>query len=117
MIAAFVTDRMASYIAGGMNPETAAYFARSELEAIYGGNHYSRDDSGAMRLTLPPEAQEITHNKGHIEGHRGAQTGQGIETQGTAPETAPQARETRPAPTLKRTGLEGLKNYVKKDTA
>jgi hypothetical protein len=54
-IADFIVDRMSSYLNGGMRPETAARFARGELGAIYKGNHYSRDDSGAMRPTLPPE--------------------------------------------------------------
>ncbi|MDR2718612.1 MAG: hypothetical protein LBB89_11195 [Treponema sp.] len=46
---------MSSYISGGMRPETAARFARGELGAIYKGDHRSRDTSGAMRVTPPPE--------------------------------------------------------------
>ena len=38
-----------------MKPETAARFASGELGAIYRGRHYSRDNSGAMRPTPPPE--------------------------------------------------------------
>jgi len=56
MIADFVTDRMTRYLAGGMKPETAAHFITGELEAVCKGNHYSRDKSGAMRPTPPPEA-------------------------------------------------------------
>jgi hypothetical protein len=56
MIGDFIIEKMAGYISGGMNPVTAAVFTRGELEAIYKGNHYSRDKSGAMRVTPPPEA-------------------------------------------------------------
>jgi len=59
MIADFVVDRMSSYIAGGTEPKTAAHFTRGELLAIYKGNHYSRDASGAMRVTPAPEALDI----------------------------------------------------------
>ena len=55
MIADFVVDKMSGYVAGGMKPETAAHFTRGELAAIYKGDHYSRDNSGAMRVTPPPE--------------------------------------------------------------
>jgi len=59
MLAAFIADRMSAYIAGEMNPETAAQYTREELAAIYQGDHYSRDTSGAMRVTPPPEALDI----------------------------------------------------------
>ena len=59
MIAAFVANQMTRYLAGGMNPETAARFTRGELAAIYKGDHWSRDNSGAMRVTPPPEALGI----------------------------------------------------------
>ena len=55
----FVVDKMSSYLVGGMRPETAAHFTRGELLAIYKGNHYSREPSGAMRPTPPPEALGI----------------------------------------------------------
>jgi len=55
MIAAFIADKMSAYIAGGMKPETAARFTMVELGAIYKGNHYSKDASGAVRLTPRPE--------------------------------------------------------------
>jgi hypothetical protein len=55
MIAAFIADKMSAYVSGGMKPEAAAHFARGELSAIYRGGHYSRDTSGAMRLTPLPE--------------------------------------------------------------
>jgi hypothetical protein len=59
MIAAFIADKMSSYIAGGMKSETAAGFTRGELEAIYKGNHRGRDDSGSWRVTPPPEVMGI----------------------------------------------------------
>ena len=59
MIAAFIIEKMSAYISGGMKPGTAAHFTRGELEAIYKGNHWSRDTSGAMRPTPPPEALGI----------------------------------------------------------
>jgi hypothetical protein len=55
MIAAFVANQMTRYLAGGMKPENAARFTRGELAAIYKGDHWSRDNSGAMRVTPPPE--------------------------------------------------------------
>ena len=54
-IADFVVGKMASYVAGGMKPETAANFTRGELTAIYKGDHYNRDNSGAWQTTPPPE--------------------------------------------------------------
>jgi hypothetical protein len=58
-IAAFVAERMSSYIAGGMEPATAARFTRGELLAIYKGNHRSRNNSGTMQITPPPEVLDI----------------------------------------------------------
>jgi hypothetical protein len=55
----FVIDKMSSYAAGGMKPENAAKFTRGEISAIYLGNHFNRDTSGAVRLTPPPEAIPI----------------------------------------------------------
>jgi len=63
MIAAFIADRMSAYIAGGMTPANAARLTIGELGAIYRGNHYSRDASGAFRLTPPPEALGIVEAK------------------------------------------------------
>ncbi|MCL2252738.1 MAG: bifunctional DNA primase/polymerase [Treponema sp.] len=60
MIADFVYSRMNSYLNGGSTPESATHFTRGELEAIYRGNHHSRDTSGAMRKTPPLEAVDIT---------------------------------------------------------
>jgi len=59
MIRAFIADRMTSYLAGGMKPESAARFTRGELLAIYKGDHRSRDTSGAFRVTPLPEALDI----------------------------------------------------------
>jgi hypothetical protein len=50
---------MIAYIAGGMRYETATKFTLGELEAIYKGNHRSRDASGAFCVTPPPEALGI----------------------------------------------------------
>jgi len=58
-IADFIIDRISSYISGGMRPETAARFTIGELSAIYRKTHYSRDASGAFRVTPPPEALGI----------------------------------------------------------
>jgi hypothetical protein len=55
MIAAFIAEKMAAYIAGGMAPKTAARFTMGELSAIYRGRHYTRDITGSMRPTEPPE--------------------------------------------------------------
>jgi hypothetical protein len=55
MIAAFITEQMNAYIAGGMKPETAAHFTRGELAAIYKGKHHSRDAAGNFQHTPPPE--------------------------------------------------------------
>ena len=55
-IALFVIEKMGSYIAGGMKPETAAHYTRGELLAIYMGDHYSRDAAGQLSKTTPPEA-------------------------------------------------------------
>ena len=125
MIAAFVAGRMASYISGGMNPETAAHFTHSELEAIYGGNHYSRDKSGAMHLTPPPEALDPeTAKEIYDEGireildyytgnankeHRASTVVEKAGTHGFAPDSV-----TR---TEKKNGLEGLKEYIRRETA
>jgi hypothetical protein len=59
MIVNFVIDKMSSYIVGGMCVENAAKFTLGELEAIYKGNHHSRDISGAWRITPPPEALPV----------------------------------------------------------
>jgi len=58
-IANFVIEKMNSYIAGGMEPETAARLTRGELAAIYKGEHRSRNKSGIWIMTPPPEAMSI----------------------------------------------------------
>jgi hypothetical protein len=60
MITDFIIDKISSYIVGGMRPETAAYFTRGELAAIYKGQHYSKDASGAFRVTPPPETLRVS---------------------------------------------------------
>jgi hypothetical protein len=105
MIADFVINSMNSYIAGGMKPETAARFTRGELAAIYKGDHYSRDNSGAMRPTPPPE--NLTPEATRIKCDEAI--AEILKTRTKAPEPAPREQ---PA---KKTGLEGLKNYVKRE--
>jgi hypothetical protein len=55
MITDFVIDKMSGYVAGGMAPVSAALSTMGELFAIYRGRHYSRDTTGVMRPTPPPE--------------------------------------------------------------
>ena len=59
-IAFFIVDKMSSYITAGSSPQTAARFTRGELEAIYKGNHRSRDSAWQWRVTPPPEPLAIT---------------------------------------------------------
>ena len=59
-IAFFIVDKMSAYVVGGSNPQTAARFTRGEMEAIYKGNHRSRDSTGQWRVTPPPEPLPIT---------------------------------------------------------
>jgi hypothetical protein len=115
MIATFIADKMSGYIAGGMAPETAARFTKGELSAIYQGGHYSRDESGAMRLTPPPEDIPIEAAR--------AKCDEAIKEIldycagiGATPENpAPMGTVTKiekPSGAENRNGLEGLKNYV-----
>jgi len=114
-IADFVVGKMAAYVAGGMRAETAANFTRGELAAIYKGDHYSRDASGAMRVTPPPETLDIKAAM------KKADAGiaeildycRGKATETRAPESAGQP----PRPEKKKTGLEGLENYLERHTA
>ena len=122
MIGDFIIEKMAAYISGGMNPVTAAVFTRGELEAIYKGNHYSRDKSGAMRVTPLPEELDI------IAAMKKADSGimeilnycdeqaKGEPKMNTKKKEAPKAAPEEP-PRAKKTGLEGLKNYTRKVTA
>ena len=106
MIADFVIDKMSSYITGGMKPETAAQFTRGELEAIYKGNHLSRDSAWQWRVTPPPEVLPI-----------GAAVRKADEA---IAEILKVCREQAPETTAvnthnsgaRKTGLEGLKRYV-----
>jgi hypothetical protein len=110
MITAFIADRMNAYISGGIKPENAARFTSGELGAIYRRNHYSRDASGAFRLTPPPEALGIDEAKKKASAalsefmKAGAGSGAGQST-GNAPKA------------LKKSCLEGLKNYARGNTA
>ena len=132
MIAAFVIDKMSRYLNGGAEPETAAHHTRGELAAIYKGDHYSRDESGAMRATPPPESLdpetamakcdaminellkicEESAGKGAPLNVKPASA----KTHGKAPEAPSKAHETESGAN-KGNGLDGLKNYVRGKTA
>ena len=121
VIADFIIEKMSAYISGGMKPETAAHFTRGELESIYKGNHYSRDKSGAMRTTPPPEVlgieaamkkaetiitellNSIKTEAGQNMAHNATDKG---EPSGTAPEITPEMAQ---ANSLK--GFEELADY------
>ncbi|MDR1836712.1 MAG: hypothetical protein LBQ89_03540 [Treponema sp.] len=111
MIADFVVGKMAAYVASGMNPETAARFTRGELTAIYKGDHYSRDTSGAMRVTPPPETLDIKAAMTEVDA--------GIAEILDYCRRAGKVTETRTpeSPGKKKTGLEGLENYLERHTA
>jgi len=114
MIAAFIADRMTSYLAGGMKPESTAQFTRRELLAIYTGDHRSRDTSGAFRVTSPPEALDI---KAAMRKANAAIIGilkccvEDAKTRTQAPNSTPRDIDS-PSGAGKKNGLEGLKNYV-----
>jgi hypothetical protein len=113
MIADFAIDKMNSYITAGSRPETAAHFTRGELEAIYKGNHWSRDASGSMRKTLLPEALHVIPAMKKAEAAITEILKYCYETAGKG---QPMNAEKHTAPEIihciKKTGLEGLKNYV-----
>ena len=125
-IADFVLEKMSAYVAGGTAPETAAKFTRGELAAIYKGKHHSRDTSGAWRVTPPPEAlgldaamakcdealMEILKICAERAGKGPPLNAETIQagSHGKAPENAPRV-------SMKKSGIEGLKNYVKGETA
>jgi hypothetical protein len=116
MITDFIDDKMSAYIACGMNPETAARFTRGELGAIYRRNHWSRDAYGAMRLTPPPEPWGIAAARARcddaIEEILNRYNEKSLNT-----ETKQATKYLAPVVTEKKTGLEGLKNYVRGKTA
>jgi len=109
MIQDFVIEKMSAYVIGGSTPESAAHFTRGELEAIYKGNHHSRDTSGAWRITPPPEALPIEAAMKKADGMIAEilQTcKQQMETERTGEK---QPRTER----IKKTGLEGLKRFTR----
>jgi hypothetical protein len=120
MIAAFIAEKMSAYISGGMRPETAARFVRGELGAIYKKNHYSRDESGAFRLTPPLEDMPIEAARAKCDEAIKEILGY-CAGRGEAPENhAPMGTVTKiekPSGAGKRNGLEGLKNYVNRKPA
>jgi hypothetical protein len=110
VIADFIADRMSACLAGGMRPETAARFTRGELAAVYKGNHYSRDAYGAMRVTPPPEALGIAAARAKCDDALRKILGylQKRPIQNTS--------DSAPVETEKKTGLEGLREYVNRGT-
>jgi len=122
MIGDFVVEKMASYIIGGTDPVTAAIFTYEELEAIFSGNHRSRDSSGAFCVTPPPEnldletAMEkaeaaITEILNYLEGEIAPENPAPMEPIETAIKTE------QPSGAFKKSGLEGLKNYTNRKPA
>ncbi|MDR2729707.1 MAG: hypothetical protein LBB81_02280 [Treponema sp.] len=101
VIAAFIADKMSSYIAGGMSAGTAAHFTRGELLAIYKGNHYSRDAFWAMRVTPPPENILIEATRAK---YYEALT-EILKTHGKAPENVPATKE--------KSGFEKMAEYAR----
>ena len=82
----------------------AAHFARGELLAIYRGEHHSRDKSGALRVTQPPEALGIENatvkcEKAIIDFMK--QRAEPMQ------ENKPQIKTDKPAPPQPRTKREG----------
>jgi hypothetical protein len=119
MIAGFIANKMSAYISGGAKPETATRLTMGELGAIYRGTHYSRDASGAMRLTPPPEDIPIEAAK--------AKANEAIKemldycAEAIAPDNpAPMGTVTKteqPSGAGKKSDLEGLKNYANRKPA
>jgi hypothetical protein len=105
VISAFIANKMSRYISGGMSAETAARFARGELGAIYKGNHYSRDEFGAMYLTPPPEDIPIEAARAKC---YEALT-EILKAYGKVPENAPATKE--------KSGFEKMAEYAGKKTA
>jgi hypothetical protein len=116
----FVIDKMSSYVAGGMKPETAARFTRGELLSIYRGDHWSRDVVGKPQKTPPPEALDIETAMRKADAaiaeildycaKERAEKGQPLNAE-THP--APDAKHTGTMSGARKTGLDGLKKYVR----
>jgi hypothetical protein len=119
MIADFVIEKMSRYIAGGMKPATAARFTRGELAAVYKGNHHSRDNSGAWQVTPPPEALGLNAAMAKCEEAIRGIWDSCIEAARKVPPSGLDGKvpENPPKASVKRTGLEGLKDYGRKETA
>jgi hypothetical protein len=103
MIAAFIAEKMSAYIAGGIAPENAARFTRGELAAIYQGKHYSRDASGAIRVTPPPEDIPIEAARAKCD-EALTEILKIYSGNGKAPENAPAAQE--------KSGFEKMAEYA-----
>jgi len=115
MIADFVIDKMSAYIAGETKPETAAGFTSGELAAIYKGDHYSRDASGALRITPLPEALDIDEAMTKADAVL-AEILRYFAGKMATKNPAPIGTDTKPSGTVKKSGLEGLKNYARGNT-
>jgi len=115
-VSEFVIDKMSAYIAGGMKPENAAQYTSGELAAIYKGEHYSRGASGALRITPLPEALDIEAAMNKADAVL-AEILKYFAGKMAAGNHAPMGTETKPSGTVKKSGLEGLKNYARGNTA
>ena len=51
----FVIERMTAYLYDGADAKTAAHFTQGEFEAIFKGDHYSRNNAGQIVKTPPIE--------------------------------------------------------------
>jgi hypothetical protein len=126
-IADFILEKMSSYVAGGMVPESAARFTSGELGSIYWEQHFSRNNYGIMRKTPLPENIDIeTASRkckaaiNEILDACAEMAKEKKEYSGKAPEETPQAPQAQigaSQPIVKKNGLEGLKNYVRGETA
>jgi hypothetical protein len=120
MIADFVIDKMSAYVAGGMRPETAARSTIGELSAIFRGRHWSRDAAGVMRPTPPPEniAPEEAGAKCRAAVNEILKCCKENAGKGPPLNAETQINTFRAASGVeKKSSLEGLKNYVKRETA
>jgi hypothetical protein len=117
MIADFIVHKMSGYVAGGASPTIAAHFTRGELSAIYRRQHHSRDNSGAWQMTPPPEKLDLITAMKKADAAI-AEILNYCRKAGKVTETrAPESTEQPQRPGKKKTGLEGLENYLERHTA
>jgi hypothetical protein len=118
MIADFVIEKMSGYIAGGMSPQSAAHFTRGELEAIYKGNHWSRDAAGVMQQTTQPEPMDTdTAMKKCAEAINEILRAYAEMASEKPADIAPESIPRAALKTENRNGLEGLKDYTRREPA